>query len=422
MTRAHTVVPTDVVPMRWRLPLEAGEFGRRPGLLTQEAAALAALSPLEMRRNRARGIPRRTAGHWTSLVRVVEPLDAARAALHHSDDVRYRRAGAHAVAVVLQHCAASGSAWWEWTAWDWAGVCGRSSEAFRVAQPRPTETTVRPFVIALGYLLGEFTDFQHLGNFNRLYLAQLIFGAEPIEEAMSRASTVMDRWGYRSQTRDDGRYRLPGILGQALLINRSPRLQDLTTAAFAALHAHPATSGRHPAALHALQRVVAALGHCDAPVRPGFNHAPGIVGTHPTWAAWVQRWHDTSTLTPKVRAIIRTLIAKAGRWLAAEHPEITEPGQWTRSTCAAWVAAIDRMAVGDYTQRRDHLNGRAGAPIAPRTKAHILMASRTFFRDCQEWEWIPRHFDPTRALAVPAASPRSSAPTRGPSPTTCGPS
>ena len=40
-------------------------------------------------------------------------------------------------------------------------------------------------------------------------------------------------------------------------------------------------------------------------------------------------------------------------------------------------------------------------PIAPRTKAHILMASRTFFRDCQEWEWIPRRFDPTRALAVP---------------------
>ena len=29
------------------------------------------------------------------------------------------------------------------------------------------------------------------------------------------------------------------------------------------------------------------------------------------------------------------------------------------------------------------------------------MATRMFFRDCQEWEWIPRRFDPTRALAVP---------------------
>ena len=395
------VLPSDAVPAGWRRPFESGEFDRRPALLTREAVALEALSPLQLRRNRARGIPRRTAGHWSALARLVAPLDAARAAVHHGDDVRYRRAGAHAAAVILQHGAASGRAGWGWTAWDWAAVCGPSSQAFRTAQPLPTETTVRPFTIALGYLLGQFSDFQHLGNFNRLQLAQLIFGAEPIEEAMNQASAVMDRWGYRSQTRDDGRYRLPGILTQALLINRSPRLADLSTAAFAALRAHPASSGRHPAALHALQRVVADLGHCDPPVRPGFNHAPGILGTHPSWAAWVQRWHDTSTLTPKVRALVRTQMAKAGRWLAAEHTEITEPGQWTRSTCAAWVAAIDRMTVGDYTQRRDHLNRRAGAPIAPRTKAHILTASRAFFRDCQEWEWIGRHFDPTRALAVP---------------------
>ena len=80
---------------------------------------------------------------------------------------------------------------------------------------------------------------------------------------------------------------------------------------------------------------------------------------------------------------------------------ITEPGHWTRETCAAWVAAVDRMAVGDYVQRRDHLHGRAGKPVAPRTKAHMLMATRTFFRDCQEWEWFPRRFDPTRALALP---------------------
>jgi len=58
------------------------------------------------------------------------------------------------------------------------------------------------------------------------------------------------------------------------------------------------------------------------------------------------------------------------------------------------------MAVGDYVQRRDHLHGRTGNPVAPRTKAHILMATRTFFRDCQEREWFRRRFDPTRALAL----------------------
>lgn len=122
-----------------------------------------------------------------------------------------------------------------------------------------------------------------------------------------------------------------------------------------------------------------------------------IEGPHPAWISSVQRWHDTFTLTPKVRRIIRTLMAKAGRWLALEHPEITDPSQLTRQTCAAWVAAVDRMQVGDYVQRSEALGARCGKPISPRTKAHVLMASRTFFRDCQEWAWCPRKFDPQPA-------------------------
>jgi len=192
-----------------------------------------------------------------------------------------------------------------------------------------------------------------------------------------------------------------GAFSQALLLNRSARLDDLDTGAFAALRAHPATDGHQGSMLYALQRVVAALGYCDPPVRTGYLHAAVIEGADPAWTSWIERWHGTSTLTPRVRATVRTIMAKAGRWLAVEHPEITEPGQWTRATCAAWVAAVDRMSIGDWTQRRDSLSDRVGEPISPRTKAHNLMATRTFFRDCQEWEWIGRRFDPNRALALP---------------------
>lgn len=45
----------------WRFALPAGEFDRRPALLGWEAEALGALNPTELRRNRARGLPRRTA-------------------------------------------------------------------------------------------------------------------------------------------------------------------------------------------------------------------------------------------------------------------------------------------------------------------------------------------------------------------------
>jgi len=383
----------------WAPGLDASGWDRRAALASPEAAALAGIGPAGLRRSRARGT--RRSPEWEALARLAGPLDQAAAVLHHDGSDVHLRAGAHATGIILQHCADSGQAYWAWTGWDWARLAGSSSMNFLGSQALPTERAVRPFLVALAWLLAGFSDFQHLGMFNRLHLAHLVFGREAVDVATGGAAAVLDQWGYRSQARD-GEYRLPGVLAQALLINRSPRLPDLTTGAFARLHAHPAASGRqHQTSLYALQRAVASLGYCDPPVRAGYNHAPGIEGTDPAWARWVERWHATSPLTPKVRAIIRTIVAKAGRWLAAEYPAIAEPGQWTRETCAAWVAAVDRMAVGDYVQRRDHLHDRAGKPVSPRTKAHILMATRTFFRDCQEWEWFPRRFDPSRALAVP---------------------
>jgi integrase len=374
-------------------------WDRRIALSEKETAALLALGRHGLRRNKAVGIPRRGAPHWRALTRLTEPLDATVAGLHHGDDVRFRRAGRQAAAIVLGHCADTGRSWWGWTPWEWARLCGSSAREFVTAQPLPTEPSVRPFVVALAYLLGGFTGFHRLGTFNRLHLACLIFGEHAVEESLRQASELLDRWGYRDST--GVKHRLRGVFSQALLLNRSPRLDDLDTAAFIALRAHPATDGHQGSMLYALQRVVAALGHCDPPVRTGYNHAPEIEGTDPAWADWIERWHATSTLTPRVRATIRTQMAKTGRWLAAEHPEINEPGQWTRATCAEWVAAVDRMTVGDYVQRRECLVARAGAPIAPRTKQGILTATRVFFRDCQEWDWIGRRFDPNRALAVP---------------------
>jgi integrase len=81
--------------------------------------------------------------------------------------------------------------------------------------------------------------------------------------------------------------------------------------------------------------------------------------------------------------------------------EITEPAQWTRQTCAAWVAKVDRLTIGEYVQRESGLSKRDGEPVSPRTKAEYMTATRTFFRDCQEWEWIARRFDAARALVTP---------------------
>jgi hypothetical protein len=41
----------------------------------------------------------------------------------------------------------------------------------------------------------------------------------------------------------------------------------------------------------------------------------------------------------------------------------TTPADWTRLTCAAWVAALDGMNVGDYLQRTIGLEDRVGKPL-----------------------------------------------------------
>lgn len=382
----------------WSFPLDLSDFDQRVRLSMAEKQALGELGPRHLRRSRARGAQQRTA-NWELLTRLVSPLDDARVLLHHRDEVGYRRASTHAAGLVLWHCAQTDRSYWGWTSKDWARLCAPSTEQFLAAAQVPTEASVRPFLIALGYLLGGLGDLEQLGTFNRRHLARLVFGADALEDALGRTGQVLDQWGYRGVLTDASRWR--GMLSQALLLNRSPRIEDLTTEAFATLRAHPANSEHHGQMLYALQRAVASLGHCQPPVRTTHNVIAVIEGAHPDWAQWVEKWYATSTLTRKVRDIIRTIIAKAGRWLAEQHPEVSEPSQWTRQTCASWVAAVDRMAVGDYVQRRDALGGRLGKPISPRTKAHILMATRTFFRDCQEWEWFPRRFDPSRALAVP---------------------
>ncbi len=401
MSAASMQVPevfadADAPSAAWRTQIDPGRYDRRLVLSAAEREALADLGLDALRRRRGHD---RHAPAWGVVGRLLRPLDEALGALLVAETAGARRARADAAALVLARCAERGSAFWGWSAEDWVGLIGRSAAQFKAVKPATVQDGTRAFLATAAYLLGCFTDFHRIGAFNRVLMAQRVFGVQPVQDAMREISAVLGSWGYsgrfgRAQT-------MPAVFAQALLLNRSPRLAGLTTDAFDQLRAHPAMSGWHLESLFAIQRAVAALGHCRAPVRAGHDGLPGIQGTDPAWAAWVERWHATSTVTPKVRAIIRSIMAKAGRWLAAEHPQISDPGQWTRQTCAAWVAAVDRMVVGDYVQRRDALGIRAGQPILPRTKAHILMASRTFFRDCQEWEWIGRRFDPSRALATP---------------------
>ncbi len=94
------------------------------------------------------------------------------------------------------------------------------------------------------------------------------------------------------------------------------------------------------------------------------------------------------------------LLFNAGRWMAQTGYGL-EPADWNREVAAAYVAAIDRSKIGQWSSGTTTHASRIGQPLKPASKESALKAVRQFFRDCQEWGWIPIRFNPFRALATP---------------------
>jgi len=118
------------------------------------------------------------------------------------------------------------------------------------------------------------------------------------------------------------------------------------------------------------------------------------------WADLCKFWFDTSTLCFNSRRRSYYFLLNIGRWLRHEHPEAASPAQWTRGLAADCVATVSRMRSGDWTETTKSVRN-LGQPLAANTKAASLSILRRFFRDLQEWEAIPRRFDPLRTFATP---------------------
>jgi len=392
---------------RWRPPIDPGRYDTAPMLRKVEKDAIAELGADNLRRL-ARHDP--DARGWKLIRRLLRALDDASAAVQVPQTPHRRQAMLDATAVVLLHCAETGMSFWSWPDAQWAGLIGTDLHEFRAAVPSWADDAVRPYLAVHAFLLGGFAEFHRLGSFSRLALAENIFGRELVDGEIGRVRSVLAGWGYQLGRADDT--LLPGVACQVLLLNRSPHLEDLNTELFEGMRRERLLAAARGNTLHAMQRAVAALGYCDPPLQLTGQHSPRATGGAPEWARWADRWHSTSTLTPRVRDSNRSILLRVGRWLEAEQPTAADPAVWTRQTCAAWIAAMDRMKVGDYVQRTAGLNDRLGKPLETATKAGQIAAVRRFFRDCQEWEWLPTHFDPNRALATP----RSIAALLGPDP------
>ncbi|WP_234337144.1 tyrosine-type recombinase/integrase [Streptomyces xylophagus] len=255
---------------------------------------------------------------------------------------------------------------------------------------------MRPSLCGYAYHLAGFTGFNRLGHFDRLALACRVFGRRLVEAEIGQVRTVLTGWGYQyGQDHDKG---VPSVMSQLFLLNRSPHSGGLTTAFFDRVRREDLLTDGGTKVLFAVQRAVATLGYCEAPTLRSGTERAGHAGVPPTWGEWVERWTAT---THRSRLHSRAALLKAGRWVADQQLETADPAAWTRQTCAAWIAAVDRMKIGDYVMRTSSFQERLGQPLQAESKAGLVRAVRVFFRDIQDWEWLPRRFDPLRALALP---------------------
>lgn len=127
--------------------------------------------------------------------------------------------------------------------------------------------------------------------------------------------------GYQLGRDDDT--LLPNVLGQLFLFNRSPHLEEMHTDLFDRFRTDRMLRGARMNTLYAVQRAVAELGFCDPPHHRTGAHNLRASGGAPVWEQWADRWHATSTLTPRTRNDVRATVLKGS--VAGWQPSTLRP-------------------------------------------------------------------------------------------------
>lgn len=203
--------------------------------------------------------------------------------------------------------------------------------------------------------------------------------------------------------------QLTTCISYLLLRNRSPSLEGLTIEFLEAVAQdclHRSVQNK----LFQVANVLFTLGIIKRPLCYVFGKGKGTTrnvendnddSISDEWFSWCQRWRKHTTL--QNTNVVYYQLLKVGRWRQMNHPEITNPAQWTYELAAELVAAVNEMKVGEWidTRRRRIAEERLGKPMRANAKEKVFRAMRTFLCDCREWEWVPLQINPHRAFSTP---------------------
>ncbi len=398
--RAEKMEGTSPRPrIGWDSPIDVAGYERRPDLTDDERAALATIAT---RRPLREGESYRWIG---ALARLWRPL---------YDVLAWDGGDAHrqnvVVWIMLHDMHQRGRPHWAWTRADWMETIGETGVACTDRHGLSQAISVRQQLALLAYILCDIRDFSGPDPRHgvlHLTLARRVFGEDAVARAIATVAAVTEGWGYRRR----GKGKLDPVLCVALLDNRSPHLADLSTERLAVLRAAARTPA-HEHGLVLLSRALVELGLRAAALPRRSRHRPlwervETDGIAPEWVDWCRRWHRFAVrLTEPTRERYVRMLLKTGRWLAAAHPEVTSPAQWTYELAADWAAMVDGLKIGMYCGEgnKPRYRARLGRPFTPVAKRAHYAAMRAFFADLLEEPFnIPRRFDPARAFREPAA-------------------
>ena len=231
-------------------------------------------------------------------------------------------------------------------------------------------------------------------------LARRLFGPSVLDGEFERMRDALSGigfcvGGYEKQLRT--------CVAQLLLQHGSPSLDAITDESLTA-YAARTRSRTLRKKLSTVSHGLAELGITRKPLSNYVPPSQGVraarEGVPETWVGWCERWRDTAVSARCTRDNHFQALLRVGRWLARDHPSVTSPADWTSDVALAFVRHVDQSCIGDF-HLLPRLKARAGEPMAPNTKMGMLSAVRVFFHQLQEWGWIERRLNPSRAFPTP---------------------
>lgn len=385
--KADAVAPANAAPVEL-----SAVWDRSSDLSASEHAALNILGTRFANSQRQWPTESRAA-----LARLLSPLFAVLDRMHAARAPRNST-----VHIVVAEMHRLNVAYWGWSGHQWLDLLCSSEAAFK--DRYGGSSNCRQYVIAVAYLLCDFDRLAEIGRYFQYRLAIKVFGRDAVDHAVGIVFNEMTRVGLSAADRSD----VSNALCMALLVQRSARLEDLTlntlqhvaVSAAAYVRSGAATLSRALARMRLLDQ---GLDHRRHDRRRPEGEYRAVDDVPAYWLYWCDRWRATSVRAASSIAGDYYALLKCGRWLASMHPDLKSPADWTCATALEYVATVARMAVGQWSNPGAMYLDKRGCPLKPSAKAAHLRSIRSFFRDLQEWEWIPLRFDPVRALGLPRA-------------------